>query len=208
MTPRRSTCADAQRRLRDAAPFMPSAPQFTLPPAPTKLQQTSPALTDQVRALYEDGVMPVVEIARLAGVTERTLYKYVERGGWRRRCPVRGVEAAAANRGRKRAPRPPQPKGAGGRFIPREEWGKPHASGLKALDAQGTGRAVAACNVAGAMANEAFSRAVALHDAYTQARIFALVMRALRDLAAMVDEPEEREVSRDGGGRMCGSRGW
>ena len=185
MTPRRSTRADVQRRLRAAAKFMPplgplpspgegtertvSAERDAwLPPAPTKLQQISPALTDEVRALYEADVMPVAEIARLAGVTERTLYKYVQRGGWRRRYPVRGVEAAAANRGRKRAPRPPQPKGAGGRFIPREEWGKPHASGLKALDAQGAGRAVAACNVAGAMANEAFSRAVALHDAYTR----------------------------------------
>ena len=65
---------------------------------------------------------------------------------------------------------------------------------LKALDLQGASRAVAACEVAGAMANEAFSRAVALHDAETQARIFALVMRALRDLAAMVDEPEDAEV--------------
>jgi hypothetical protein len=194
MTPRRSLRADAQRRLRAAAPFIPPPPQFTLPPAPTKLQQTSPALTDRVRSLYEAGAMPVAEIARLAGVNERTLYRYVERGGWRRRYPVRGAEAAAANRGRKREPRPPQPKGAGGRFIPRDEWGRAQPSGLKALDLQGASRAVAACEVVGAMANEAFSRAVALHDAETQARIFALVMRALRDLAAMVDEPEDAEV--------------
>ena len=43
------------------------------------------SLTDRVRALYEGSVVPVREIAAVAGVTERTLYKYVAKGGWRRR---------------------------------------------------------------------------------------------------------------------------
>ena len=33
-----------------------------------------------VRVLYEDTVTSVAEVARLAGVSERTLYKYVVRG--------------------------------------------------------------------------------------------------------------------------------
>lgn len=185
MTPRTSLRAAAQRRLRSSAPIVP--PPFTLPPAPTKLQQTSPTLTGRVRALYEGDALPVAEIARLAGVNERTLYRYVERGGWRRRYAGRGAEAAAANRGRPREPRPPQPKGAGGRFIPRHEWGKPHPTGLKALDPQGAARAGALCEHAGAMATEAFERAVAFQDAQTQVRIFALLVRVLRDLAAIAD---------------------
>src|SRR5262245_56608871 len=103
MTPRRSPRADAQRRLRAAAPFVaPSqngsvdrAASF-LPPSPTKLQQASPSLTEHARALHEGGAMPVREIARLAGVNERTLYRYVARGGWRRRYEGHGEEAAAA----------------------------------------------------------------------------------------------------------------
>ena len=38
-----------------------------------------------VQQLYEGGVLPVREIARLAGVTERMIYKYVQTGGWCRR---------------------------------------------------------------------------------------------------------------------------
>ena len=50
-------------------------------------------LTERVRALYENSVVPVREIAQLAGITERTLYKYVQKGGWRRRqiCIARGA---------------------------------------------------------------------------------------------------------------------
>src|SRR5438552_6040374 len=55
-------------------------------------------LTAHARALYEGSVTPVREIARLAGVSERTLYKYVQKGGWRRRhaCPAREVSANAS----------------------------------------------------------------------------------------------------------------
>ena len=45
-------------------------------------ENASESLTARVRALYENSVVPVREIARLAGVSERTLYKYVRRGGW------------------------------------------------------------------------------------------------------------------------------
>ena len=101
-------------------------------------QAQAPSLMARVQAMYEDTAVPVREIARLAGVTERTLYKYVQRGGWRRRY-VR-VTAADASPGAERGERwrracGHEPvKGAGGRFVPREEAGRPVAQGLKALD--------------------------------------------------------------------------
>jgi hypothetical protein len=70
-----------------------------VPDRPAQAEFTS--LTARVRALYENSVVPVREIARLAGVTERTLYKYAERGEWRQRY-VRGAraDAVAADRAR------------------------------------------------------------------------------------------------------------
>lgn len=60
-----------------------------------------PDLTAKVRELYESSAVPVREVARIAGVIERTLYKYVEKGGWKRRykCVARDEAVAAANRG-------------------------------------------------------------------------------------------------------------
>lgn len=58
---------------------------------------------------------------------------------------------------------------------------------MKALDPHGAARAGVLCEQAGAMATEAFERAVALQDAQTQVRIFALLVRVLRDLAAIAD---------------------
>lgn len=50
--------------------------------------------------LYEAGVLPVREIARLAGVTERMIYKYAQSGGWRRRrgCAACGTYNVATHR--------------------------------------------------------------------------------------------------------------
>ena len=93
--------------------------------------------------------MPVREIARLAGVSERTLYKYVEKHGWKKRYArvPRGLAAAQANRGQGwQATAGFAPvKGAGGRFVRREDIGKPFAAGMKALDPAGHARADAAC---------------------------------------------------------------
>ena len=57
-------------------------------------------LTARIRALYEDTSVPVREIAAIAGVTERTLYKYVEKHGWTKRYHLlpRGRAAAAHSR--------------------------------------------------------------------------------------------------------------
>ncbi len=119
--------------------------------------ESVPSLTERVRALYEEDVVPVRELAALAGVTERTLYKYIEKGGWRRRYAVRGVEAAATNRGRKLVAqtRFAPVKGAGGRFIRREDAGLPHARGIKALDPEGAQDAAAKAERAAALSAKA-----------------------------------------------------
>ena len=125
-------------------------------------------LTECVRALYEDSAVPVREIAALAGVTERTLYKYVERHNWKRRYRVlpRGnahedLAAAAANRGRRRQPSPDfaPAKGAGGRFIRRDDKDKPIAVGLRATDPAGARTAAAHCDEAAQRAAAAFAEA-------------------------------------------------
>jgi hypothetical protein len=125
-------------------------------------------LTKRVRALYEDSAVPVREIAALAGVTERTLYKYVERHNWKRRYRVmpRGnahedLAAAAANRGRRRQPSPDcaPAKGAGGRFIRRDEKDKPIAVGLRATDPAGARLAAAHCDEAAQRAAAALAEA-------------------------------------------------
>jgi hypothetical protein len=64
---------------------------------------------------------------------------------------------------------------------------------LKTLDPQGASRAIAACGQASALASQAFRRALAFNDAEREARIFALVVRAMRDLAALTDEREQAE---------------
>jgi hypothetical protein len=155
------------------------------------------SLTDRVRALYEGSVVPVREIAAVAGVTERTLYKYVAKGGWRRRYAGRGDAAAAANRGRGHmaAPGFAPAKGAGGRFIAREDAGKPHARGLKALDPVGAREAVQRCECAAVRAEDAAAAAVAsaarrrdVRRAESELRAFALLNAALVDLVRMQGE--------------------
>jgi hypothetical protein len=104
-----------------------------------------PDLTARVRALYETSAVPVREIAAVAGVTERTIYKYVAKGGWKKRyCAAPDVMPA---------------KGAGGRFIRREDIGKLFATGLKATDPVARARAEAACAVASARHAKARAKA-------------------------------------------------
>jgi len=126
-------------------------------------QAQAPSLVARVQALYEDSAVPVREIAQLAGVTERALYKYARKGGWRQRYAVkpRGEAAAAGNRGRRwqRAPGHDGVKGAGGRFVPRAEAGRPVAQGLKALDPKAREQASVACAAAGSRAAKARAKA-------------------------------------------------
>lgn len=145
-------------------------------------------LTARARALYEGSAVPVREIARLAGVSERTLYKYVEKYRWKRRYTIvpRGLAAAKANRGRGwQATAGFAPvKGAGGRFVRREDAGKPFAAGMKALDPAGHARADAACSHAQRRARRAEADALAQRWADENCRAIRAVVRARDDLAA------------------------
>jgi hypothetical protein len=145
---------------------------------------TPTELTARARALYEAGVVPVAAIARLCGVHQRTLYKYVARGGWRRR--YQAAASAAASLAKARKPfRTAQ--GAGGRFIRSELAGLPHRSGMKALDPAGEAQALAACERAAALSDAALARAIARRDGEVDARTFAALVRVVRDLAAIED---------------------
>jgi hypothetical protein len=145
-----------------------------------------PELMAQVRALYEDSDVPVREIARRAGVTERTLYNYVERHAWRRRykCAARDAAVAAANRGRgwQAAEGYGPAKGAGGRFVRREDADKPHASGLKALDPAARAEAEADCAEAARIAARAREEAQEERRFETGIRAGELMHRLTREL--------------------------
>jgi hypothetical protein len=162
-------------------------------PAGGEREQTAaaaaPSLLDRVRHIYENTIVPVREIARLVGVSERTLYKYVARYGWRRRhvcleagplpepAPASGRsrpsstgyagvgKVPAGRRGQRPAPRPgfARAKGAGGRFIAFEERGAPQAlaCGPKALDPLAAEAAGEMCAQAGALSNAAVAQALA-----------------------------------------------
>jgi len=156
MTPRRSARAAAQRvyweRVDAGAAHSNSAPPTPDPSPPLAVLAGGGErdLMAQVRALYEDSAVPVREIARCAGVSERTLYKYACKNNWTPRYawmpdgsrpsgwPARRRWTQARERAVQFAPE----KGAGGRFVRREEKGKPFAQGIKALDP--AGRAAAA----------------------------------------------------------------
>jgi hypothetical protein len=165
-----SVRADARRRYVAVANAQaPVADTFAVVPAPS--------LTARVRTLYEDTIVPVAEIARLAGVTECTIYKYARKLGWWPRV----VRLA---------------RGAGGRFIPLADVGQPVATGLKALDPQGAARAVARCAdaaliseraaaAAAAAARKRAARERAAKAAAQRERVLAHVDRAIAQLAKL-----------------------
>jgi hypothetical protein len=115
-------------------------------------------LTQRVRKLYEETAVPVAEIAAIAGVTERTLYKYARKGGWTPRYAWIGRGGLAHRRWRARSRFAPI-KGAGARFVKRKEKGRPFARGLKATDRVGGARAAAACAFAEARGRQAQAEA-------------------------------------------------
>ena len=153
-------------------------------------------LTARARALYEGSAVPVREIARLAGVSERTLYKYVEKYGWQKRYArvPRGLAAAQANRGQgwqAKAGFAPV-KGVGGRFVRRDDIGKPFAAGLKALDPAGEARAAAACDEA--ERNAARAEAEAELDRLHREKM-SVWNAALGALQKLIDLREERKTN-------------
>ncbi len=137
---------------------------------------TAQNLTEKVRALYEDSAVPVREIAALAGVTERTIYKYAAKHHWKPRyrwTPNRGWRAGAAF---------VPVRGAGSRFIRRADKDKPVATGLKATDPEGAARAAAACRRAAWLSRRAQLRAEADQREEARLRALEMVNRALADL--------------------------
>jgi hypothetical protein len=124
-------------------------------PDADELAPTAQNLTEKVRALYENSAVPVAEIAQLAGVTERTIYKYAQKGGWKARYAwidrggINRRRGWCANEGFAPA------KGAGSRFIRRADKDKPCAAGLKAVDPEGAACAASACDEAAVLSGQA-----------------------------------------------------
>jgi hypothetical protein len=138
-------------------------------------------LTHQARALYEAGVVPVRAVARLCGVSLRTLYHHVHKQGWRRRRSSVPRDAAKSERQKRRyrdlkALQPATPRG------------------LKARDPAGHTRALALADRAAALSGAALSRALARQDAEAKARILSILTRALRDLTLARDGVAPRRV--------------
>src|SRR5579875_813092 len=186
MTPRRSVRAEAQRLFATmAGEGRPNRPPSTPDPSSSR---ASPAgagehadppsqgfggqdLMAQVRRMYEDSIVPVREIARRAGVTERTLYKYARKHNWKPRYawmpdgarppgrPARRRRTRAQGKHDERAERFAPAKGTGGRFIRRDDIGKPVARGIKAHDPAGRAVAAAASAEAARMAQRAKAEA-------------------------------------------------
>jgi hypothetical protein len=160
-------------------------------PGPPSQSSGAADLTSRIREMYETSAVPVREVARMAGVTERTLYKYVQKHGWKRRyrCLARDEAVAAANRGRRWEGSPARAgdpaadvtpaKGACGRFIRREDIGKPFASGLKALDPAGRDRALETCGEAERLSRAAQAKASAEERFEARLRAIDTTHRAL-----------------------------
>ena len=154
MTRRSSLRAQAREIYRDLA-----AKKTADPPSPEGFGgQAAHNLTEKVRALYEGSAVPVREIAAIAGVTERTVYKYARKQRWKPR--YRWLARGTVDRGRRWRQRPgfAPVKGAGARFIRRADKGQPVATGLKATDPAGAARAVESCGAAASLSREAQRR--------------------------------------------------
>jgi hypothetical protein len=188
----RSLRARARALYRKNSHLRAAKPKRTGPPGETKAApdeatvaplKIPTALTRKLRALYEDSVVPVAELARLAGVTERTLYKYVQRGGWRRRYTRR-----------------PLWKGTGGRFVSRDQASRPQLCGLGALDADAAARRLRACKRAGRLAADAVSRTLAsercLREFEARVRTLALLTQAWRELTPRADRKRRYRLPR------------
>jgi hypothetical protein len=101
----------------------------------------------------------------------------------------------ARGEGLAQSARPPQPRGAGGRFVKQGVAGRPHARGLKALDPAGQAGALSACARAQELSAQALARLRGLRTALLEAR-------ALADRAGALRAAAER---RDGGRAKPGS---
>jgi hypothetical protein len=147
---------------------------MTAPVARPQRKQTR--LTARVRALYETSAVPVREIAALAGVTERTIYKYAAKQRWKKRYGKRADVAPV--------------RGAGARFINRANRGKSGRRGLKATDPGGAKRAAAGCRTAEGVSSIAQAQAA-------QARLLELRADAAHQVRLCVDQLRLHHAARD-----------
>jgi len=170
------------------SPTTPPTPDPSPPLAPLagggekQATRIETALTQHVRKLYETSAVPVREIATLAGVTERTIYKYARLHNWKPR--YRWAADGARRRGAAwRAPPSFAPaKGAGGRFVRRADKDAPFATGLKATDPAGAQRAAAACRRAQARSRLAQAQTDADFRLEEQLHAFAMLNQAAGEL--------------------------
>jgi hypothetical protein len=140
-------------------------------------------VTHEARALYEGGVVPVREIARLCGVSVRTLYHHVHAQGWARRRS--SVPRDVAKSARQRA-----------RYLAAKAARRPGPRGLQARDPAGQARALEGAQRAAALAGAALAKAIARQDAEAQARMLTLWARAMRDLAIAAGLADARSRQR------------
>jgi hypothetical protein len=137
------------------------------------------SFADRLRQLYEQSALPVCEIARIAAIAERTLFSYVQRGGWKRRNWRQARYDAART----------APLEGAGLFSTAEDarhTARAYVAVRKLVD-EASAAAVAAtheraANVQAA-AQQRAARAKAVADARARARMAAAVADALRILA-------------------------
>jgi hypothetical protein len=146
--------------------------------------RTEESLTAKARALYENSAVPVAEIARLTGVTERTIYKYAAKGRW---TPRYRWSAAHPRRWRAGVALAPV-KGAGARFIRRADKSKRFAVGLKATDPAGAARAAADCARADALSRAAQKEARTDYYHKQRQRAWRQINRMLGKINDYADE--------------------
>lgn len=150
-----------------------------------------PSLTERARALYEDSVVTVTEIARLCGVTERTILKYSSKQNWKPRYRWRAGKAGERHRGWQPEPAFAPAKGAGARFVKREEAGKAFPVGLKANDPAGAAQAMAACETAQALSATAEQEAAFVREMKRRNRAYAEATSLLFKVLAIFSRDEE-----------------
>jgi predicted transcriptional regulator len=166
------------------------------PLARGRAEETAPSLTEKARALYEHSAVPVAEIASLAGVTERTVYKYAARENWTPR--YRWSAAGGRPRGARWRPQSglAPVKGAGGRFIRRAEAGQPVATGLKAADPRAAAQAGAVCGEAAALAHAAEEKAKMAQLEEARFRAMEATADALHEYNRYLEERDRRGQAR------------
>ena len=165
---------------------------------------TAQNFTEKVRALYEYSAVPVAEIASVAGVTERTIYKYAAKEQWTPRYAwaADGSRPRGQRAGKRYAPDFVPVRGAGGRFIRRADQGKPFAVGLKATDPAAAALAAAACRREEAASCAAQVKAKAAQDAKAELRAMETVSRTLQELNRFLDERDKAPSAARGDDRI------